>query len=269
MKRKRAVRYLNKFSLFLTIFGLFIAQTTMAQNATTSSDKPKTYRVKVLEVLPHDINSYTQGLFFHNQQLYESAGQYGESKFRKVDIKKGTTLRSIEFPAKYFAEGSTVIGERLYILTWMERVVFVYDINTFKPLGTLFNQKEGWGLTTDGKQLIMSDGSSFIYFIDPLNFKEKSKIEVKSAGRKVTQINELEYINGNIWANEYGTDNIHIIDPKSGTVKATIDCKNLLPDNLRTAKTDVLNGIAYNPATKQIYITGKLWPKMYRIQIPK
>jgi len=261
------VKYFTKLSIAITIFTLFMVQTTVAQKSTTLPNKPKNYRVKVLEVLPHDVNSYTQGLFFFDQQLYESAGQYGESNFRKVDLKNGTTLKSIDFPKEYFAEGSSVIGDKLYILTWMERVVFVYNINTFKQIGTLFNPKEGWGLTTDGKQLIMSDGSSNIFFIDPSNFQEKSRIEVKLNGKSITQLNELEYINGYIWANVYGSDLIVIIDPKSGFVKATVDCRNLLPGNLRTAKTDVLNGIAYNPVSKQIYITGKLWPKLYRIKI--
>ncbi|MEN6619682.1 MAG: glutaminyl-peptide cyclotransferase [Rikenellaceae bacterium] len=246
---------------------LAVVQLSFAQKSNAASTKPKNFRIRVLETLPHDASSYTQGLFFYNQHLYESAGQYGESKFRKVDLKKGTTIKSISFPKEYFAEGSTVIGEKLYILTWMERVVFVYDINTFKPIATLFNPREGWGLTTDGKMLIMSDGSSNIYFLDPANFQEKSKIEVKLKGKSQGQLNELEYIDGDIWANVYGSDVILIIDPTNGVVKATVDCRNLLPANLRTEKTDVLNGIAYDPVRRQIYITGKLWPQMYRIQI--
>lgn len=261
------VKYFTKLPIAITIFTLFMVQTTVAQKSTTLPNKPKNYRVKVLEVLPHDVNSYTQGLFFFNQQLYESAGQRGESKFGKVDLKKGITPKSISFPKEYFAEGSTVLGDKLYILTWKNWVVFVYDINTLKPLNTLFNPKEGWGLTTDGKQLIMSDGSSSIFFIDPSNFQEKSRIEVKLNGKSVSQLNELEYIDGDIWANVYMTDNILIINPKNGVVKGKIDCANLLPANLRTEKTDVLNGIAYNPVTKQIFITGKYWPRMYRIQL--
>jgi len=244
-------------------------QLAFARESTKITEKPLKYRLKLLEVLPHDVNSYTQGLFFYNQQLYESVGQYKESAFRKVDILKGTTLKSIKFPDEFFVEGSTVIGDKLFILTWRERVVFVYDINTFKQIGTLFNPREGWGLTTDGKQLIMSDGSSTLYYLNPDNFKEISKIEVRLNEKKLDQINELEYINGEIWANVYQTDIILIINPSNGIVKATVDCRNLLPENLKTSKTDVLNGIAYNPVTKQIYITGKLWPKMYRIQIIK
>ncbi len=262
----RRIKFLSEL-LNVSAILMIVANPVLAQKNMATQVKPKSYKIKVLEVLPHDIGSYTQGLFFYNQQLYESTGIKGESKFRKVDIKKGTTLKSIIFPEEYFAEGSTVIGDKLYILTWTNKVVFVYDINTFKPIKTLFNPKDGWGLTTDGKMLIMSDGSSNIYFIDPSNFQEKSKIEVKLKGKSVDQLNELEYINGEIWANVYLTDNIMIIDPKSGAVKATVDCRNLLPSSLRTDKTDVLNGIAYDPLNKQIYLTGKYWPKMYRVQI--
>lgn len=268
MSKKRV-----KYFVFMRIFSsviillLFMVTAAFAQKNTMIQGAAIKYKIKVLETLPHDINSYTQGLFFYNQQLYESAGQKGESNFRKVDLAKGTTLKIIKFPNEYFAEGSTVVNDKLFILTWQERVVFVYDINTFKKIKTYYNPNDGWGLTTDGKQLIASDGSSTLYFINPDNFSEISRIEVKLNGKSIDQLNELEYISGDIWANIYQTDLIVIINPKNGVVKATIDCSNLLPENLRTPKTDVLNGIAYNPVSKQIYITGKYWPKMYRIQL--
>ena len=227
------------------------------------------YRVKVLEALPHDIKAYTQGLFFHEGRLYESSGQYGESFFREMDIKRGTTLRSFSLQSKYFAEGATVIDNRLYLLTWMEKTVFVYDINTFKQLGTLHNPREGWGLTTDGKQLIMSDGTSTIYFLDPMTFKEIRKITVSQKGKKTEYLNELEYIGGYIWANVYESDTIVIIDPTNGNVRSTIDCRGLLHSSLKNSKTDVLNGIAYNPDTGDIYLTGKYWPRMFRVDLVK
>ncbi|MCK9629182.1 MAG: glutaminyl-peptide cyclotransferase [Bacteroidales bacterium] len=234
------------------------------------SVRAQRYVCRVVESFPHDVNSYTQGLFFHNGQLYESAGQYRQSSFRKVDIKKGTALQSFRFPDNYFAEGSVVLGNYLYILTWMERVVFVYDINTLKPVKQFFNPfAEGWGLTTDGKQLIMSDGSSNLYFMDPLTFVEKGRITVKLNGKKLGQLNELEYIKGEIWANVYQEDYIVIINPKNGVVRAIVDCKNLLPGSMRTQKTDVLNGIAYNPQNDQVYLTGKYWPKLFRISLTK
>jgi len=227
------------------------------------------YKLKVLEALPHDRNAYTQGLFFHNGRLYESSGQYGESFFREVDIRKGTTLRSFAVQSKYFAEGATVVDDRLYLLTWMEKTVLVYDINTFKQLGTLHNPREGWGLTTDGKHLIMSDGTSAIYFLDPMTFKEIKKIDVSQKGKKMESLNELEYIDGYIWANIYGSDTIVIIDPANGRVRSSIDCRGLLHSSLRNSKTDVLNGIAYNPETGDIYLTGKYWPRMFRIDLIK
>lgn len=264
---KKRVKYFIGFFLVITIFLFSMVNTAIAQKNTMVQGAAIKYKIKVLETLPHDINSYTQGLFFYNQQLYESAGLKGESRFRKVDLSKGTTLKIIKFPNEYFAEGSTVINDKLFILTWQERVVFVYDINTFKKIKTFYNPNDGWGLTTDGKQLIASDGSSTLYFINPENFSEISRIEVKLNGKSIDQLNELEYINGDIWANVYQTDLIVIINPKNGVVKATIDCSNLLPESLRTPNTEVLNGIAYNPESKQIYITGKKWPKMYRIQL--
>ena len=227
------------------------------------------YKVKVLESFPHDTNAYTQGLFFYKGKLYESSGQYKESFFREVDLKRGTTVRSFGLESKYFAEGAAVFENKLYLLTWKERVVLVYDIDTFKQLGTLYNPREGWGLTTDGKHLITSDGTSFIYFMDPNSFRENKKIEVKHKGRKIDQLNELEYIDGFIWANVYGSDTIVIIDPSDGNVRSTIDCRGLLHSSLRTSKTDVLNGIAYNPETGDIFLTGKYWSRLFRIDLVK
>ncbi len=247
------------FILFAMFSGIIVSD---AQNQVV-----KDYSVKIAEVLNHDINTYTQGLFFHKGRLFESSGQYGESFFREVDIKNGTAIRSFNLPKKYFAEGAVVFNERIYLLTWMEREVFVYDVKTFKQVGKLFNAREGWGLTTDGTNLISSDGSSFLFFHDPSTFRELSKIEVTLKGKKVMELNELEYINGDIWANIYGSDTIIIIDPKTGNVKATVDCNNLLPQKFRTSKTDVLNGIAYNPINGAIYLTGKYWSKMYRIEL--
>ncbi len=248
---------------------LTLMATMPAIECTAQGKQPVSYRAKVTEVLPHDVNAYTQGLFFHEGRLYESSGQYGQSFFREVDLAKGKTLRSFNLPAKYFAEGAVVFNERLFILTWMEREVLVYDIKTFKKLGAFYNPKEGWGLTTDGKHLIATDGSAFLYFHDPENFREVSRLEVKMNGKRVTALNELEYIKGEIWANVYESDIILIINPANGEVTATVDCKGILPLSLRTSRTDVLNGIAHNPVNGHIYITGKYWPKMYRIELVK
>ena len=227
----------------------------------------KSYRVEVTAEYPHDITSYTQGLFFHEGQMYESTGVAGESTFRKVDIRTGEPLRKLEFADKYFVEGSVVLGDNLYILTWQEHKCFVYDASSWKYLGELHNFTEGWGLTTDGESLIMSDGSSMLYFLDPMTFMVRKKLEVKIGEKSVRFLNELEYIEGSVWANVYGSDQIVIIDPDNGRVSGVVDCRNLLSRSLRTSTTDVLNGIACNPADGSIYLTGKFWPRLYEIEL--
>lgn len=248
------------------IFYLMFSNIASSQSQSKGAAKQlKQYSVKIVETLPHDRGGYTQGLFFHNNQLYESTGQYGESSFRKVELKTGKILRRLSFDPKYFVEGSCVIDNRLYILTWKERKCFVYDIDTFKYLGELYNPREGWGLTTNGKELILSDGSDQLFFLDPMTFAVNRTMQVTLKGKALPYLNELEMINGDIWANVYGEDSIVIIDPQSGVVKGVIDCTNMLPAALRDRNTDVLNGIAYNPADQSIYLTGKYWPKMYKI----
>lgn len=232
-----------------------------------NAQKIKQYKLEVLETLPHSRNAYTQGLFFHKGELYESCGQYGESAFRKVELKTGKDLRRLNFDKKYFVEGSCAIDNLLYILTWQEHKCFVYDINTFKYLGELYNPREGWGLTTNGKELILSDGTSNIYFLDPQTFQVRSTKQVKLFGKPLNMINELEYIGGDIWANIYTQDYIAIIDPATGNIKGMIDCKGLLPKSLQNPTTDVLNGIAYNPDSGEIYLTGKYWPKLYKVRL--
>lgn len=244
-----------------------VAFAMMLMPGTGCAQKVKEYKVKVVESLPHDKNAYTQGLFFHNGELYESCGQYGESSFRKTDLKTGKDLRRLNFDRKYFVEGSCVHNGLLYILTWQEHKCFVYDINTLKYLGELYNPREGWGLTSNGKDLILSDGTANLYFLDPQTFAVRKSVQVKINGKPLTFLNELEYINGEIWANVYTQDYIVIIDPATGTVKGRIDCKGLLPSGLRTVTTDVLNGIAQNPKTGEIFLTGKYWPKMYKVEL--
>lgn len=225
------------------------------------------YKLKVLETLPHERNAYTQGLFFDGGQLYESTGQYGTSSFRKVELATGKIQRILTFDPRYFAEGSCALDGRVYILTWREHKCFVYSLKDFAYLGEMRNPTEGWGLTTDGKDLIMSDGTDKLYFLDPMTFSLRSTLSVTLGGRAVPYLNELEYIDGMIWANVYLEDYIVIIDPRTGAVTGRIDCRNLLPASLKDSSTDVLNGIAYHPETKSVYLTGKYWPKMYKVEI--
>ncbi len=250
--------FFKKF-LLLTLCAICIA-------ATSCSAQVKEYKLKVINSYPHSIDAYTQGLFFNEGQLFESTGQFGSSSFRMVEMKTGKAQRKLDFGKKYFVEGSVMLDGSLYILTWTNKVAFVYDAKTLKYEKTYSYPREGWGLTTDGTSLIASDGSSKIYFLNK-EFQQQKSISVTLNGRPVKYINELEWIDGKIWANVYLTDMIIIINPKTGKVESTIDCTNLLPKQLRKPDTDVLNGIAYNPETKKIYLTGKNWPRLYEVEI--
>jgi glutaminyl-peptide cyclotransferase len=226
----------------------------------------KQYKVEVVKEYPHDTGAYTQGLFFDGGRFYESTGQFGESSFREVELATGKVLSKMNFQQKYFGEGSVMLDGNLYILTWLNKVAFVYDAKTLEYRQTYSYPREGWGLTTDGKSLIASDGSSRLFFLTP-ELKQERYVDVKMDGRAVRNLNELEYIDGKVWANVYMTDLIVIINPADGTVEASIDCTGLLPRKLRESRTDVLNGIAQDPATGKIYLTGKYWPRLYEVRL--
>lgn len=232
-----------------------------------SSAQVKEYGVRVVKEYPHDVLAYTQGLFFHDGTLYETTGQYGESCIRTVDLESGNPIENRLLSRKYFGEGSVILGEDLYVLTWTNKVAFRYDAATLSYKSTVGYKREGWGLTTDGKQLIASDGSASLFFMDE-NLKLLRRQPVTINGRPLRLLNELEWIDGKVWANVYTTDMIVIIDPGSGKVEATIDCAGLLPDKLRMPETDVLNGIARD-AEGRIYLTGKNWPRLYQIELVK
>ena len=246
---------------FLLIAGLVIAAVSCG------TTKVQEYKVKVVREYPHDVTSYTQGLFFYRDSLYESTGQWGESTFRTVDLETGKALSRMDFSRKYFIEGSIFFEGTLYLLTWTNNLVFLYDADTRKYRETVAYPREGWGLTTDGKQLIASDGSSFLYFMDK-DLNVERRLRVTMDGKSVRYLNELEYIDGKVWANVYTTDTIVIIDPADGKVEATVDCRGLLPYRERTAETDVLNGIAVDKQGR-IFLTGKYWPKMFEIELVK
>ncbi len=249
-----------KFIKYISIFAAAILMVSCADA------KVKEYRLEIVAEYPHDTDSYTQGLFFNDGQLYESTGLHGRSTFRKVDLQTGNALEKMKFDRKYFIEGSVMFGDNLYILTWENRMAFIYDAGTLEYKSSWKYPREGWGITTDGKQLIASDGTANLYFMDG-NFSLDRRLVVKLDETPVRYLNELEYIDGRIWANVYMSDEIVIINPKDGRVEGVVDCKGLLPWELRTPSTDVLNGIAYDEKTGKIYLTGKNWPKLFEIRI--
>jgi glutamine cyclotransferase len=242
-----------------------VTPSEVAAAAASAPDAPERLKVKVLSTRPHDPEAFTQGLVLDGGTLYESTGINGQSSLREVDPKTGKVRRKLAVPAEYFAEGLALVDGRLIQLTWKEEKAFVYDRADFKPAGEFRYDGEGWGLCWDGSRLVMSNGSDRLTFRDPKTFAVLSILDVILAGQPVHQLNELECVDGAIYANVWQTDDILRIDPRDGRVTAVIDASGLLTAAERQ-KTDVLNGIAWNPATKTFLITGKLWPKVFEVQ---
>jgi glutamine cyclotransferase len=232
---------------------------------------PSYYTYEIINTYPHDINSYTQGLEFYNGELYESTGQKKESKLRKVNFETGKILKNINLEDRYFGEGLTILNDKIYQLTWQAKRGFVYDVNTFEKLST-FNygtSKEGWGICNDGKTLYKSDGTEKIWLLNPENLTEKSHIEVYTEKGNIPSLNELEWIDGKIFANIYQRNGVVIINPKTGGVEGVIDFKPLRALVTQHPGLDVLNGIAYHPERKTIFVTGKNWDKLFEVRIKK
>lgn len=223
---------------------------------------------KVIATFPHDTTSFTQGLVFADGELYESTGLNGESTLRRVDLETGRTLQRIDVPAQYFAEGLALVGDELLQLTWQHRLGFVYDRRTFKQKRTFSYQSEGWGIAYDGtSRLVMSDGSDRLAFLNPKTLAPLKSLRVQDAGKPVPNLNELEWIENEIWANVWQTDRIARINPNTGDVNAWIDLSSLYPRAQRMPPADELNGIAYDKATRRIFVTGKKWPRLYQITV--
>jgi glutaminyl-peptide cyclotransferase len=222
---------------------------------------------KVIHTYPHDPRAYTQGLVFIDGHLYESTGLNGRSSLRMDDLDSGRVLQSAPVPGQYFAEGLAPWGSTLVQLTWQSHVAFVYDRFSFRLLKTLHYDCDGWGLTEDGKNLIESDGTSEIRFFDPQTFHEVRHITVKDHGAQVAELNELEYIHGQIYANVWHTDRIARISPATGQVLGWIDLSGLLPAGSVSDPEAVLNGIAYDAVHDRLFVTGKLWPRLFEIKV--
>ncbi|MBZ0111526.1 MAG: glutaminyl-peptide cyclotransferase [Thermoanaerobaculia bacterium] len=217
-------------------------------------------------VYEHDPSAFTQGLLWHQDRLYESLGNYGKSALRRWDLESGLVEQQVELPKEHFAEGLVLVGDELIQLTWREGVVYRWSLPPFEKLGEWPLEGEGWGLTYDGVSLISSDGSAFLTWHDPKTFSVEKALEIHRAGRPEIGLNEMEWVNGDIYANVWGKDEIVRIDAKSGEVTGVLVIEGLLSD-LERSRTDVLNGIAYRPETGTLLVTGKYWPKLFELEI--
>ena len=222
---------------------------------------------RVVHSYPHDPQAFTQGLVYVDGRLYESTGIEGRSTLRMVDLETGRVLQETAVPSQYFAEGLTNWGSTLIQLTWQSHVAFVYDRFSFRLLRTMKYAGEGWGLTQDGRSLILSDGTAKLRFLDPATMREVRSITVKDHGRPVKELNELEWVKGEIYANVWHSDRIARIAPATGRVLGWIDLAGLLPENERSNREAVLNGIAYDAAHDRLFVTGKLWPRLFEIEV--
>jgi glutamine cyclotransferase len=225
------------------------------------------YTYNIINKYPHDPKAFTQGLFLKDDVLYESTGLYGSSSLRMVNLKTGKVTKILNLSSQYFAEGITIFDDKIYQLTWLENKGFIYNLSNFEMVGQFNYSTEGWGITHDTEQLIMSDGSENLYFLDPDELKVTGSIQVNNNGTPVTRLNELEYINGKIFANVWQTDYIVIIDPQTGNVTGWVNLTGLLSTEDRTGSENVLNGIAYDPSTDHLLVTGKKWPKLFEIEL--
>ena len=236
-------------------------------------EAPVLYTYEIVNTYPHNETSYTQGLEFHGDTLYESVGEYGKSGLLKTDLKTGRILKRIDLAKNFFAEGLTILDSRLIQLTWRENQGFVYDLNTFEKTDT-FNygkSKEGWGLCNDGNTIYRSDGTEKIWLLDAETYAEEEFIQVVDSKKLRSKYNELEWVKGKIYANSYQFDSISIINPETGAIEGVVDLRPLKKqvNSIEDAGNEVLNGIAYNPKTDQLYVTGKHWDKLFEIRLIK
>ncbi len=233
----------------------------------TAPRSTPTYTFTILNAYTHDRDAFTQGLAFENGTLYEGTGLYGKSSLRRVELKTGNVLQVYKLPDEYFGEGITIFRDTIIQLTWRSNTGFVYDKNSLEVLRNFTYETEGWGITHDEKRLIMSDGTSTLYFLDTDTFRTIGHIQVYDNDKPVDNLNELEYIDGQIYANVWRTDSIAIIDPHSGRVTGWIDLSGILPPQIDDMAVDVLNGIAYDVTNGRLFVTGKLWPRLFEIEL--
>lgn len=243
------------------------AQERTGEFTVLAAEPPVLYGHQVKTVYPHDKGAYTQGLLWHDGALYESTGVEGQSSLRKVDLTTGKVLQNLDLPRHYFGEGLALLGDKFYQLTWQNNKALVYDRSTFEKVGEFNYAGEGWGLATDGRSLYMSDGTEKIKVLDPATFKPLRTLEVYTDQSKLLYINEMEWIDGELWANVYTTDKIVRIDPRTGAVTGVIDMSGLLSPADIGPETDVFNGIAYDAKRRRIFVTGKYWDKLFEVEV--
>jgi glutaminyl-peptide cyclotransferase len=237
-----------------------------ATNSTPNAVVPK-HGYEIVNIWPHDSNAFTQGLILADGKLLESTGQEGRSSLRSVELETGKVLKKVDVPLPYFAEGIAVLNGKIYQLTWQHQVGFIYDAQSFERIGEFHYQGEGWGLTTDGQALILSDGSNRLRFLDPVSFRVTKTINVLDGATPVNELNELEWVQGEIYANIWHDDRIAVINPQTGRVTSWIDLTGLIPAGELPDEEAVLNGIAYDQANNKLFVTGKLWPRLFEIRI--
>lgn len=245
---------------------VIVAMTSPTSTQRASRSRAPVAGYRVVHVFPHDSEAFTQGLVYRDGLFYEGTGLNGRSTIRKVKIETGQVMQLQKLDSQYFGEGIAILNDTLFQLTWQSGIAFLYDRTTFTRTGTFSYTGEGWGLTHDERRLIMSDGTATLRFIDPASHKEISRLAVRDGGKPVLNLNELEYIKGEVFANVWQTDRIARISPKTGEVTGWIDLKGLLPAS-EQAPDAVLNGIAYDAAGDRLFVTGKLWPKVFEIRI--
>ena len=253
----------------IVVLGIAVVGTAAAvsQSPLRAGSAAPTAGYRVVHTYPHDRDAFTQGLEFVDGSLFESTGLNGRSSIRKVQLETGRVLRRRDVSQAHFGEGITIWRSQLFELTWQSHVALVYDSDSFEPRGSFAYSGEGWGLTHDLTSLIMSDGTAALRFLDPTTFKERRRVSVTDAGRPVSNLNELEYVNGQVFANVWTTDRIARIDPQTGRVLGWIDLAGLLPAKDRGNGDAVLNGIAYDEKGGRLFVTGKLWPSLFEITI--
>ena len=265
VKANKTGRTLRLFPLLLLTLSLLACRQPETYQA---PDAIPVVSYRVIQHYPHDPEAFTQGLLFHQGYLYESTGLYGQSTLRRVKLETGEVTQAVPLDAGLFGEGLTLWQDQLIQLTWLAGVALVYDLHSLTLLHTFNYTGQGWGLTHDGQHLILSDGTATLRFLNPDSFEEIRRVQVLEAGTPVTQLNELEFVNGEILANVWHTDRIARIDPQSGQVRGWIDLTGLLPEHLKPKDREgVLNGIAWDAENQRLFVTGKLWPKIFEIEL--